>query len=111
MNGGYVIVDFTGVDMSRSTPQTVAGITARVAECVTLGKPIIISGVVNGSGNSVAPFPVLARPNTGTYAGTYNLLAGIYTFYVSTENTVSIIDNTANLAHSKVETETKKGGK
>lgn len=108
MNGGYVEVDFTGVDMYKSTAQSVPGITARVTECVKLGKPIIVTGVTNSSGYSVAPFPVLARPNTSTYAGSFNLYAGIFTFYVSTENTVTVIDNTAS---SKVETETKKGGK
>lgn len=107
MNGGYVSVDFTGVDMLKSTPQSVPGVTARVTKITKLKKPIIVSGVINGAGGSVAPFPVLARPNIGTYAGTFNLYVGIYTFYVSADNTVTVIDNTASLNATKTKKEVK----
>ena len=46
MNGGYCLVDFTGVDLGNLG--TVPGIYNATKEAIKTGKPIVITGVVNG---------------------------------------------------------------
>ena len=42
MNGGYIMLDCTGLDLIKgSTPQTVTGIFERVKEAIATGKPIM----------------------------------------------------------------------
>ena len=40
------MVDFTGLDLS--DPGTISGIYTRTKEALATGKPIVISGIVNG---------------------------------------------------------------
>lgn len=47
MNGGYVMVNFTGVDLSELGVHD--GAYEAVKTAVNTGKPIVISGLVNGS--------------------------------------------------------------
>lgn len=46
IKGGYAMVDFTGLDLS--DPGTISGIYTRTKEALETGKPIVISGIVNG---------------------------------------------------------------
>ena len=46
MNGGYAMVDFTGLNLS--DPGTSPGIYQRTKTAIETGKPIVISGIVNG---------------------------------------------------------------
>ena len=46
MNGGYCLVDFTGVDLGNLG--TVPGIYEATKSAIETGKPIVITGVVNG---------------------------------------------------------------
>lgn len=46
MNGGYCLLDFTGVDLGNLG--TVPGIYNATKNAVKTGKPIVITGVVNG---------------------------------------------------------------
>ena len=47
MNGGYVMIDLTGVDLSELGVHD--GAYEAVKNAVTIGKPVVISGLVNGS--------------------------------------------------------------
>lgn len=46
-NGGYALVDFTGLDLSNPCPIT--GIYAKTKAALSTGKPVVISGVKNGN--------------------------------------------------------------
>ena len=46
MNGGYSIIDCSGVDLG--TLGTVTGIYAKAKAAIETGKPLVLSGIVNG---------------------------------------------------------------
>lgn len=46
-NSGYVLVDCTGLDLGN--PGTVDGLYNKVTAAVGTGKPIILTGIVNGT--------------------------------------------------------------
>lgn len=46
IKGGYAMVDFTGLDLS--DPGTISGIYAKTKAALETGKPVVISGIVNG---------------------------------------------------------------
>lgn len=45
MNGGYAIIDCTGLDLGN--PGTVTGLYAKTKAAIETGKPLVLSGVVN----------------------------------------------------------------
>lgn len=47
MNGGYTLLDVTGVDLNNLG--TVQGIYASVKTALGTGKPIVLCGIVNGT--------------------------------------------------------------
>lgn len=47
MKGGYVIVDFSGVDLSNLGTKT--GIYAEVSAALKTGKPVVIRGIKNNT--------------------------------------------------------------
>lgn len=47
MNGGYVMVNCSGLDLGN--PGTVTGLYKRSKDAIATGKPIILSGIVNGT--------------------------------------------------------------
>lgn len=47
MNGGYAIIDCSGVDLGDLG--TVPGIYARVKDAIKTEKPLVLSGIVNGT--------------------------------------------------------------
>lgn len=46
MNGGYSMIDFSGCDLGNLG--TVAGIYKRTKDAIETGKPLVLSGMVNG---------------------------------------------------------------
>lgn len=46
MNGGYSMIDFSGCDLGNLG--TVTGIYNRTKEAIETGKPLVLSGIVNG---------------------------------------------------------------
>lgn len=47
MKGGYALVDFSGVDLGDLG--TVSGIYERTKAAINSGKPLVLSGIVNGT--------------------------------------------------------------
>lgn len=47
MNGGYILVDFTGVDLSNLG--TKPGAYDEISEALKTEKPVVIHGIVNGA--------------------------------------------------------------
>lgn len=46
MNGGYSMIDFSGCDLGNLG--TLTGIYKRTKEAIVTGKPLVLSGMVNG---------------------------------------------------------------
>ena len=60
MNGGYVMIDCTGLDLTKgSTEQSISGIYARTQNCMRTGKPIFANNCVWGSNGTVTPIGVM----------------------------------------------------
>ena len=74
MNGGYVLVDCTGIDLLAQSKKTVNGIYAKCAEAYASGKPIIAANCEYGSGVPMTPIPVMAIVEDGTYVFTASIL-------------------------------------
>ena len=61
MNGGYVMIDCTGLDLLLGdTPQTVTGLHARIADAVKTGKALYANNCIWGEGKPVTPVQVFA---------------------------------------------------
>ena len=45
MNGGYSMIDFSGLDLNN--PGTIPGIYERAKNAIATGKPLVLSGIVN----------------------------------------------------------------
>ena len=70
-NGGYYMLDATGIDLSANKKETVTGIHAKVAKAYATGKPVVCYGIVNGSAK-VAPLNVTLEPSSTSYVITIN---------------------------------------
>lgn len=61
MNGGYIMIDCTGLDLTKGlTPQTVEGLYNRVKSAIDTNKPLIAVNAVWGSDGPVTPISVFA---------------------------------------------------
>ncbi len=59
MNGGYCMIDFTGINMAASEAQTKPGIYQKVYDCMALNKPLMLNNALNASG-LYTPVPAVA---------------------------------------------------
>ena len=56
MNGGYILVDCGGLDLTTgSTPVTITGLYERAKTALATGKPIVAHNTVYGTGKPVSP--------------------------------------------------------
>ena len=59
MNGGYIMVDCTGLDLTLgSTEQTISGLYAKSKAALATNKPIYANNTVWGEGNPMSPIQV-----------------------------------------------------
>lgn len=59
MNGGYIMVDCTGLDLTLgSTEQTINGLYAKSKAALATNKPIFANNAVWGEGNLMSPIQV-----------------------------------------------------
>ena len=49
MNGGYILVDVTGLNLSSSDEQEIAGIWDKAVTALKVGKPIVVHGCTYGA--------------------------------------------------------------
>lgn len=75
MKSGYVLVDATGVDLTKTgaTTQTVAGIFGKLQTAMTSGKLIILQGVIMGSGKVMSPIIISPYMSSGAITFKYNM--------------------------------------
>lgn len=91
MNGGYALIDGTGIDLSVSTAQEVDTIYNRISAGMGAKKPLIFCGL--HMGNAVLMTPIYG----GAYLSGNNiivLLAG-KTLTVTSNNTVTVASSVA----------------
>lgn len=55
MNGGYIVVDCAGIDLSDNTSQTVDGIWDKAVSAIDTDKPIVAYNTEYGTGKRVSP--------------------------------------------------------
>lgn len=91
MNGGYVMVDATGVDLLAESSKTVAGIYNKFLKALQANKPIIAYGVSYGTAGS-SPISVNVIPGTNAVT----VYTGVYSVAISNANAVVVTDLTAS---------------
>ena len=91
MNGGYVMVDATGVDLLAESSKTVAGIYNKFLKALQANKPIIAYGISYGTAVS-SPIAVNVKPGTNSVT----VLTGVYSVAISNANAVVVTDLTAS---------------
>lgn len=55
MNGGYFLLDCSGLDLTKDTAQSITGCWQRTVDAIAANKPIIAHNCVYGSGVPVSP--------------------------------------------------------
>lgn len=55
MNGGYYLVDCSGLDLTDTDPQDIEGIWEKAVDALKTGKPIIAHNCIYGTGVKVSP--------------------------------------------------------
>lgn len=75
MKGGYILVNATGVDLTKTgeTTQTVSGIFTKLQTAMKTGKLIILEGVIMGSGMAMSPIVVSPYLSSGAIVIKYNM--------------------------------------
>lgn len=87
MNGGYVLVDCTGINLLSQTSQTVTGIYEKCKNAIKYNKPIFAVNCEYGSGVPMTPIAVMAIEEAGTIIFT----ASILQIRVSSADAVTIV--------------------
>lgn len=91
-NGGYIMVDCTGLDLNTSTKQTVTGIFNRVETAFKTGKPIYCVGAtfnISGTGNTTSPISVILNSDEN---GGYVATASTLQLWIDSDDGVQIVN-------------------
>lgn len=91
MNGGYVMVDATGIDLLAESSKTVAGIYNKFLKALQANKPIIAYGI---SYSTAVSSPIAVNVKAGENSVT--VLTGVYSVAISNANAVVVTDLTAS---------------
>lgn len=77
MNGGYVMIDCKGLDLTSNEEQTISGLYNDMVKAIKTGKPLVAYNCVWGSNNdsSMTPIPFFAQNwNSSMVVGTASIL-------------------------------------
>lgn len=55
MNGGYFLLDCTGLDLTKDTAQSITGCWQKTVDAIAANKPIIAHNCIYGTGVPVSP--------------------------------------------------------
>lgn len=103
MNGGYVMVDATGIDLLAESSKTVAGIYNKFLKALQSGKPIIAYGISYSTAVS-SPIAVNVKPGNNSVT----VLTGVYSVAISNANAVVVTDLTASTENANAESNSTK---
>lgn len=79
MNGGYFMVDCTGINLLAESAVTVSGLYAKCQAAMKSGKPIIANNMVWGDIGGITPVPVFMIQFDGYIIATSSTLQVIIT--------------------------------
>lgn len=91
INSGYILVDGSGIDLSSSSSQTVAGFHDKCKKAIETGKPIFLYNTIYGSGVPISPVPCFARYGS---SNSIILNSAVLQITVTTANAVTVADLT-----------------
>lgn len=92
MNGGYVLIDGSGVDVSKgATEQTVTGFYAELISAKKTGKPVFIGNMLAGAGVSMSPVQGFIKTGEGSASFTFSTLQ----INVTSADVITVTDLTA----------------
>lgn len=106
MNGGYVLIDGSGVDVSKgATEQTVTGFYAELLSAKKTGKPVFIGNMLAGTGVSMSPVQGFIKTGEGSASFTFSTMQ----INVTSADVITVTDLTAAAsANSEAKTVTRK---
>ena len=87
-NGGYAVVDCTGVNLLAQASATVTGLYAKCKAAYDSGKPILAINCEYGTGVHVTPFNVFGIIESGVYIFTSSILQ----VRVDSDDSVTIVN-------------------
>ena len=89
MNGGYFLLDATGLDLSSSSAQSIAGCWQLAKNAIASKKPIIAHNCIYGSGVPVSPVTCF-----GWYLGESEIVivGATLHIHVKSDNTCTVLD-------------------
>ena len=91
INSGYILVDGSGIDLSSSSSQTVAGFHDKCKKAIETGKPIFLYNTIYGSGVPISPIPCFSRYGS---SNSIILNSAVLQITVTTANAVTVADLT-----------------
>lgn len=93
MKGGYVMVDFGGINLGSPSAVTIPGIYARLREAFMSGKPVIAYNMMYSRSTNVLASPtqcsLAVKIENGAVTGTIHVNFDRYYITVTTEDRVT----------------------
>ena len=92
MNGGYVLIDGSGVDITKgATEQTVTGFYAELISAKKTGQPVFIGNMLAGMGVSMSPVQGFIKTGVGSASFTFSTMQ----INVTSADVITVTDLTA----------------
>ena len=88
-NGGYVMLDAGGLDLSSAQAQSITGSYNRAVTAMEAGKPIIAHNMVYGENTPTTPIPVFGWRISTTQVV---LVSATLHVHVSSDDTCTVLD-------------------
>lgn len=92
VNGGYILVDCTGLDLNTDSKQTITGIFKKVETAFKSGKPVYCVNAtfnISGTGNTVSPVAVMVNSDEN---GGYVATASTLQLWIDSDDGVTIVN-------------------
>ena len=91
-NGGYILVDCTGLDLNTDTKQTISGIFKKVTTAFESGKPVYCVNAtfnISGTGNTVSPVAVMVNSDEN---GGYVVTASTLQVWIDSDDGCTVVN-------------------
>lgn len=93
MNGGYFLLDCTGLDLTKDTAQSITGCWQKTVDAIAANKPIIAHNCIYGTGVPVSPVTCF-----GWYIASDEIVivGATLHIHVKDDDTATVLDVAAN---------------
>lgn len=92
LNGGYTMIDCSGIELTTATKQTVTGIYAQVVKAFKAGKLVLAYNLTFANGK-VTPVSVMINPEPGSTTG-YIATASTLQLWIDEDDGVTVVNMT-----------------